>query len=183
MCSIRGLGRSPGGGKWQSTPVFLPEKFHGQRSLAESMGLQRVWHEWATNTLFKYATSTCCRTVQKAGNFHAMSKGCQSLSKAIPTAEIITQLRVTWKPSRNQSALTKLCLPHGACFFSNLPYATLISNPFLLVCIWSQPSNFLPSFPAKHVKWLHLKYSRTSFEGSLQCQIWLHWMSNHSTSG
>ena len=32
--SIPGLGRSPGGGKWQLTPVFLPEKFHGQRSLA-----------------------------------------------------------------------------------------------------------------------------------------------------
>ena len=31
---IPGLGRSPGGGKWQPTPVFLPQKFHGQRSLA-----------------------------------------------------------------------------------------------------------------------------------------------------
>ena len=28
-----GSGRSSGGGKWQSTPVFLPEKSHGQRSL------------------------------------------------------------------------------------------------------------------------------------------------------
>ena len=26
-------GRSSGGGKWQSTAVFLPEKFHGQRGL------------------------------------------------------------------------------------------------------------------------------------------------------
>ena len=31
--AIPGLGRSPGGGKWQPTPVFLPEKSHGQRSL------------------------------------------------------------------------------------------------------------------------------------------------------
>ena len=31
--SIPGLGRSPGGGKWQPTPVFLPGEFHGQRSL------------------------------------------------------------------------------------------------------------------------------------------------------
>ena len=30
---IPGLGRSSGGGKWQSNPVFLPGKFHGQRSL------------------------------------------------------------------------------------------------------------------------------------------------------
>ena len=32
--SIPGLGRSPGGRKWQSTPVFLSEKSHGQSSLA-----------------------------------------------------------------------------------------------------------------------------------------------------
>ena len=31
---IPGSGRSPGGGKWQRTPVFLPGKSHGQRSLA-----------------------------------------------------------------------------------------------------------------------------------------------------
>ena len=31
---IPGLGRSPGGSRaWQPTPVFLPGKFHGQRSL------------------------------------------------------------------------------------------------------------------------------------------------------
>ena len=31
---IPGSESSPGGGKWQPTPVVLPEKFHGQRSLA-----------------------------------------------------------------------------------------------------------------------------------------------------
>ena len=29
---------------WQPTPVFLPVKSHGHRSL----GSQRVWHDWAT---------------------------------------------------------------------------------------------------------------------------------------
>ena len=28
------VGKTPGEGKWQSTPVFLPGKFQGQRSLA-----------------------------------------------------------------------------------------------------------------------------------------------------
>ena len=32
--SIPGLGRFPWGRKWQPAPVFLPEKSHGQRSLA-----------------------------------------------------------------------------------------------------------------------------------------------------
>ena len=35
--------------KWQPTPVFLPGKSYGQRSLAgQSMGLQRVGHDLAT---------------------------------------------------------------------------------------------------------------------------------------
>ena len=34
MGSTPGWGRSPGGGAWQPTPVFLPEESHGQRSLA-----------------------------------------------------------------------------------------------------------------------------------------------------
>ena len=39
--------------KWQPTPVFLPGKSHGQRSLvgySQSMGSQRVRHDWATFT-------------------------------------------------------------------------------------------------------------------------------------
>ena len=32
--SISGSGRSPEGGKWPPTPVFLPEKSHGQKNLA-----------------------------------------------------------------------------------------------------------------------------------------------------
>ena len=47
--SILGLGRSPGVGKWQPTPVFLPGKSHGQSSLVgySPWGCQRVGHDWA----------------------------------------------------------------------------------------------------------------------------------------
>ena len=31
--SITGLGRSPGGGKWQPPPVFLPGESHGLKRL------------------------------------------------------------------------------------------------------------------------------------------------------
>ena len=34
--------------KWQPTPVLLPRKFYGRRSLV-SMGSQRVGHDWATS--------------------------------------------------------------------------------------------------------------------------------------
>jgi len=43
--SIPGLGRFPGVGNG-TTPVFLPGKFHGQRSPeVQSMGSQRVRHD------------------------------------------------------------------------------------------------------------------------------------------
>ena len=35
---------------WQPTPVFLPGESHGQRSLAGSMGLQRMRHDWSDST-------------------------------------------------------------------------------------------------------------------------------------
>ena len=37
---------------WQSTPVFLPREFPGTEDpgILQSMGLQRVRHDWATNT-------------------------------------------------------------------------------------------------------------------------------------
>ena len=50
MGSIPGSGRSPGEGKWQPTPVFLPGESHGQRSLAgySTWGCNRVRHDLAT---------------------------------------------------------------------------------------------------------------------------------------
>jgi len=37
--------------KWQSIPVFLPGKFHKQRSLAGDIGLQNVGHDWVRTYL------------------------------------------------------------------------------------------------------------------------------------
>ena len=44
---IPGLGRFPWRRKWQPTPVFLPGKSHGWRSLAgcSPWGSQRVGHD------------------------------------------------------------------------------------------------------------------------------------------
>ena len=47
------VGKNPWRRKWLPTPVFLPGEFHGQRSLVgglQSMGLQTVGHDRATNT-------------------------------------------------------------------------------------------------------------------------------------
>ena len=45
---IPGLGKFPWKREWQSTPVFLPGEFHGQRILAgyiQSTGSQRAGHD------------------------------------------------------------------------------------------------------------------------------------------
>ena len=43
--------KSPWRRKWLPTPVFLPGKCHGQRSLAGyTMGSQKVGHDWESNT-------------------------------------------------------------------------------------------------------------------------------------
>ena len=49
--SIPQSGRFPWRRKWQLTPVFLPGKFHGWRSLVrlQSLGSQRVGHDWRTS--------------------------------------------------------------------------------------------------------------------------------------
>ena len=52
---ISGLGRSPGGGKWQPTPVLFPEKSHRQRSLVRysSKGHKESdMTEWLSYLLF-----------------------------------------------------------------------------------------------------------------------------------
>ena len=46
--AIPGLGRSPGGGHGNPFQYSFLENPHGQRSLAGSMGLQRVSHDWVT---------------------------------------------------------------------------------------------------------------------------------------
>ena len=50
--------KSPGRRKWQPTPVFLPGKFHGLRSLVGcSLWGHRVGHDWVTNTFTSFFTS------------------------------------------------------------------------------------------------------------------------------
>ena len=45
--SVPGSGRSPRGGAWQPTPVFLPGEFPWteEPGRLQSMGLQRVGHD------------------------------------------------------------------------------------------------------------------------------------------
>ena len=50
--SLSGLGRSPGGGAWQSTPVCLPGEspWTEEPGGLQSIRSKRDWHDWVTNT-------------------------------------------------------------------------------------------------------------------------------------
>ena len=57
---------------WQPTPVFLPGEFHGQRSL-QSMGSQRVRHDWATNTFTWKLKASASTYWQRATQQHCIT--------------------------------------------------------------------------------------------------------------
>ena len=56
------VGKIPWRRKWQPTPVFLPGKSHGRRSLVgySPRGRQRVEHDWATSLHFKITADGDC---------------------------------------------------------------------------------------------------------------------------
>ena len=58
------VGKIPVRRKWQPTPVLLPGESHGQRSLvgySQSMGLQRIGHDWAAVVMYGYESWTVKR--------------------------------------------------------------------------------------------------------------------------
>ena len=63
-CKFDALGQEdPWRRKWQPTPVFLPGKFHGQRSLGVySPWSCRVRHDWATEYTYLNSTTICNTT-------------------------------------------------------------------------------------------------------------------------
>ena len=66
--SIPGSGRSPGVGNGNPFPVFLPEEFHGQRSLAGYIvhGVTRVAHDLVTEQKQILSCSHHHRMTQKS---------------------------------------------------------------------------------------------------------------------
>ena len=61
------MGSIPGGRKWQPTPVFLPAKSHGQRSMGQSIRLQRLGHHWSNLTRTNYSKRDVCKVLRWLG--------------------------------------------------------------------------------------------------------------------
>ena len=82
----------PLGRKWQPTPVFLPEKFHGQRSLVgyNPWGRKRVGHDLVTK---QHNNNLCIIWVLQRG----------------AKAEDIGERSVPGRPSQGPAQLQKQC--------------------------------------------------------------------------
>ena len=64
------VGKIPWRRKWQPTPVFLPGESYGQRTLAGSLGSQRIRHDWMANTLpfTEYEDRRCAHSLGATGS-------------------------------------------------------------------------------------------------------------------
>ena len=65
------VGKIPWRRKWQPTPVLLPGKSHGQRSLVgyiQSMGSQRVGFDWATSLSLSRMTADSRKWFYRGSN-------------------------------------------------------------------------------------------------------------------
>ena len=71
--------------KWQSTPIFLPGKSHGEWSLVglQLMGLQRVRHDWVTEDTRVLGLDSAFQTVLLAGLMRSWAERKSSQSSAV----------------------------------------------------------------------------------------------------
>ena len=78
--SVAGLGRSPGGGKWQLTPVTLPGRSHGQRSLVgySPKGRKGVHTTEQPPRQIKVLNKYCCMNGDEAPNLNEDTSQTQS---------------------------------------------------------------------------------------------------------
>lgn len=67
--------------KWKPTPLFLPEKFHGQSSLAGWLWHKRVRHDWAKNTATFTEVNTAWVKVRSSEGSKIIAKKSLTLKK------------------------------------------------------------------------------------------------------
>ena len=95
------------GREWLPTPVFLPGEFHGEWSLAGSMGSQRAGHDWATDSHGSLRSEHCEAVTVLSVGLHCMWHSAWKVTKClwltetqsclVPSERIFSVLR-SWMP-------------------------------------------------------------------------------------
>ena len=164
QCQCRGhgfgpwVGKIPWSRKWQSTPVFLPGKSHGQRSLVGHSPWGRRELD-TTEHLSTHATSVLC-VIHKS-----ISKISRKLRHS-PRPRIQTQIS-NWLTNPSNST----CFTNLGSFLTNLVFFTIhilpvpqertLSPSWLLLSNHSLSSPFLWIFTL----WMPLKFTDTGRDG------------------
>ena len=118
---IPGLGRPRGEGKWQPTPVFLPGKFHGQRSLV-------VYSPWGRRVTHNLATK------------QQQQQSLINLRYVLAQATITKYHRLGSLTKKHGSQFWKLRSPKsrhqvGACFLVYTPLSSHYVHTGLFLCL------------------------------------------------
>ena len=139
ICLAMGLvwaGKIPGSSKWQPTPVLLPGKSHGQRSLAGcSPGGLRVRHVWAqhnSNSLTK-RTGICEKQWdQESSNFF--------FSSVQFSRSVVSYFATPWIAARQ----TSLSITNSRSSLRLMPVESMMPSSHLILC---PPLLLLPPIP------------------------------------
>ena len=153
---IPGLGRFPWSRKWQPAPVFLPGKFHGQRSLADYSPLGRKELDRTAHT----HTHTQCSFQRVAARLARAS-----LPLSVPLWRPLPARKRPPPWSGYRSALSRSCF--SAVSFPLLPPLCAISK-LSLPTLPSVSLEALASFPVGPPCTDHLPLNLASFPNPWQ---------------
>ena len=152
------VGKIPWRRKWQPTPVLLPRKSHGRRSLV-SMGSQRVGHDWATSLswtslvaqMVKHLSTMWETRVRSLGQEDPLEKEMaihsSTIAWKIPSTEEPGRLHVVHGVTKSRTRLSDFTLPYllhcrqilyhlshqGSPLFYTLLYTKLFNLPSMTV--------------------------------------------------
>ena len=121
------VGKNPWSRKWQPSPVFLPQKFHGQRSLSSVQSLSRV-------QLFATPCTAACQASLSNTNSQSLFT-LMSIESMMPSTPpwTVWKGREAWRATIH--GVTKLTTTeHVAHTASGVPFNDLI---FVFIAKWS----------------------------------------------
>ena len=129
------MGKIPWRRAWQPTPVFLPGKSHGQRSLAgySPWGHRRVGHDLVTKQQHLYSQQKLVDAHQKANS--PLSPGPPTRLDFPATLAVSCGHVTEFQPKASEKWCTTL---------PGLARENLVHSP-LHVCFCSPPTVYLPS--------------------------------------
>ena len=131
--------------KWQPTPGFLPGKSHGWRSLVglQSMGLQRVGHDWATSlspSLALLPELCLLSNLQQRNKWDALESPRKHPLNPSLSMEKVSSMNQVPDKKAGDCCLRRFPLPSLCCNFWKDPEGNWAAHPIICSIIISTPT-------------------------------------------